>query len=384
MDLKVLIIIVMLISQCFLLVIIRYKSLQIRQIMKLYDTVRKIASNIKLKKLMNEIMQVAKNELDAEASSLYLIDDEKQELWFEVALGEKGEQIKEMNLKIGKGIAEKVAKEGITLNLKDVNKSSYLKSGIGDRINFEQKAIITMPVKFKGKTIAVIQLINKIKGKYFTKRDEEILEGMAAQVAVAIQNARLYDRMREQFLDFINSLVSAIDAKDPYTKGHSKRVTEYSVAIGREMGLHEEELENLEYMAILHDVGKIGIQDSILNKQDQLNDEEFDIMKTHTLIGAKILGEMKSLKELASGAKYHHEKYDGSGYCENLKGEEIPLEARIISIADTYDAMTTDRPYRKGLEHKVAVNEINRCAGTQFDPEIVKYFNKIMKDRAVE
>lgn len=381
MDLKVVIIIILLIIQCVLVAIIRHRNFKMKKIMKLYDTGRKIASNIKLKKLMNEIMEIAKNELGAEASSLYLIDDEKQELWFEVALGKKGEQIKEIRLKMGEGIAGKVAKEGITLNIRDVNKSPYFKRDIAKKIDFKQKAMITVPVKFKGKTIAVIQLINKVDGKYFTKSDEDLLEGMAGQIAVALENARLYNNMREQFIDFINSLVSAIDAKDPYTKGHSKRVTQYSLAIGKEMGLNEAKLENLEYMSILHDVGKIGIQDSILNKQAQLDDEEFTVMKTHTSIGAKILGEMKSLKSLAAGARYHHEKYDGKGYWEKLKGEEIPLEARIISVADTYDAMTTDRPYRKGLDHRVAMDEINRCTGTQFDPEIVKYFNITMKER---
>ncbi len=381
MDIKVIVIVLLLISEAFLLFLIKQKNYKINKIMKLYDTGRKIASNIKLNKLMKEIVQITQDELDAEAGSLYLIDHEKQELWFEVALGEKGDQIKEIRLKMGEGIAGKVAKEGITLNIKDVNKSAYFKRDISEKIDFKQKAMLTMPVIFKDKTVAVIQLINKKNGKNFTKADEELLEGIAANIAVALENAKLFNNVKEQSIDLINVLTSAIDAKDPYTNGHSKRVTEYSLGIGRAMGLDEEQLENLKYLAILHDVGKIGIQDLILGKQAPLTDEEFSIMKKHTLIGGKILGEMNSLKSMAIGAKYHHEKYNGTGYCENLKGDEIPLEARIIAVADTYDAMTTDRPYRKGLDHSVAVEEINRCSGTQFDPEVVAYFNIAMNSK---
>ncbi len=378
-DVKVLIIILLLFCECYTIFIIKQKKSKTAKIMKLYETGKKISSNIKLKKLMGEIMEIVKSQIGAEACSLYLIDQEKQELWFEVALGEKSNQIKEIRLKMGEGIAGKVAKEGITLNIKDVNKSPYFKRDIAKKIDSNQKSMLTMPVKFKDETIAVIQLINKKKGKYFTLSDEELLEGMAGNIAIAIENARLFDKMKGQFIDFINALTSAIDAKDPYTNGHSKRVTEYSLAVAKEMGFNEEELEQLEYLAVLHDVGKIGIKDSILNKQAPLDDEEYTEMKTHSLIGSKILVEMKSLKELAKGAKYHHERYDGKGYFEHLKGDEIPLEARIIAVADTYDAMTTDRPYRKGLEHEVAMEEIIRCSGTQFDPEVVKHFISAME-----
>jgi HD-GYP domain-containing protein (c-di-GMP phosphodiesterase class II) len=147
------------------------------------------------------------------------------------------------------------------------------------------------------------------------------------------------------------------------------------------MKLSEDKLELLEYMGLLHDVGKIGIKDSILNKQAPLDNEEFDVMKTHPSIGAKILSSMKSLDIIIPGVKYHHEKFDGTGYCEGLKGEEIPLEARIIAVADTYDAMTTDRPYRKGLSHEIAVEEINRFSNKQFDPKVVEHFNRVVGKR---
>lgn len=366
------------------IVILVSRQSKINRMIKLYQIGESITSNIKIKSLMQEIMETAKEALKAEASTLYLVDEEKQELWFEVALGEKGNLLKAMRLKIGEGsIAGLVAKEGVSLNIKDVNKDSR-KSNIAQKINQKQKAMLTVPVKFKEKIIGVLQVINKKNGGTFTREDQEFLEGMSSQVAIALENARLYKELRELFTESILSLAEAIDAKDPYTNGHSRRVTDYSISIGKEMGLKEEELEKLEYMAILHDVGKIGIRDSILNKQAQLDNEEYAVMKTHTIMGAKILDSMKSLKALSMGAKYHHEKYDGTGYQDGLKGEEIPFEARIIAVADTYDAMTTDRPYRKGLEHETAMKEINRFAGTQFDPTIVEYFNLVMEKKNKE
>ena len=377
------IVIIILIGMGFLLAVLllqlRRQQLKIKRDAKLYQIGAKITSNIKIKSLMQEIMEITKDALQAEASTLYLIDEEAQELWFEVALGEKSTKIKEIRLKMGEGIAGWVAQNGETLNIADVNKDPRFMSKIAKSIDDKQKAMLTVPVRYKEKTIGVLQLINKKGGRRFTKEDEEFLTSMSSQVAIALENARLYQEVKDLFTDSITSLAEAIDAKDPYTNGHSKRVTGYCVEIGKEMNLDEESLERLEYMAILHDVGKIGIRDSILNKQAQLDDEEFAVMKTHTIMGSRILDRMKNLKTLSLGAKYHHEKYDGTGYNFGLKGEEIPLEARIIAIADTYDAMTTDRPYRKGLHHNTAVEEINRFAGRQFDPDIVKHFNQAME-----
>ncbi|MDX9872768.1 MAG: HD domain-containing protein [Clostridia bacterium] len=360
------------------IVAIRRKEAQIQKISRLYAIGKEISANIKFKPLMKKIMETAKEETDAEASSLYLVDEEKQELWFEVALGEKGEQVKEIRLKIGEGIAGTVAAEGRTINTKDASQDSRHYTAADQKTEFKTRSMLTIPIKLRDRTLGVLQVINKKNGGSFSEEDEVLLEGMTGPIALALENAQLYKEMKDLFLDSIQSLASAIDAKDPYTNGHSRRVTEYSLFIGKEMGLTEERLDTLEYMAILHDVGKIGIQDAILNKQAQLDDEEFKIMKTHAAIGAKILEGMNSLRRLSAGAKYHHEKYDGTGYFERLKGAEIPLEARIISVADAYDAMTTDRPYRKGLDHAVALEEVKRCAGSQFDPEVVAGFNKVM------
>lgn len=188
---------------------------------------------------------------------------------------------------------------------------------------------------------------------------------------------RLAEKTREVQLLTINSMTAitkAIEAKDVYTSGHSERVARCSVEIAKRLGWDEERIENLNYMALLHDIGKIGVADDILNKPSKLTDEEFDIMKSHTKIGANILKEFHTIKNIQYGALYHHEKYDGTGYPDNLIGSSLPQEARIISIADTYDAMNTDRAYRKRMSKEEILAEFRDKKGTQFDPEITDVF----------
>lgn len=361
------------------LLYVLWQKAQIESLKKHLDVGAKIASNIKLKDLMREVMVLVQNETKAEASSLYIVDEERQEIWFEVALGEKGDQLKEIRLKIGDGIAGWVAQTGEMINLKDVNDDPRFKKSISKKIEFKNKAMVAVPVKSKGKILGVIQVINKKGGGFFDKRDEGFIIQTAYQVAIALENSQLYEGVKESYLDTIHVLASAIDAKDPYTQGHSKRVTEYSLRMAKYMKFDDDKIEQLEYMAVLHDVGKIGIKDAILNKEAPLDNEEYGIMKTHVTIGAAMLEKVKTLREVAGGAKYHHERYDGRGYMAGLSGDEIPLEARMIAIADAYDAMTTDRPYRKGLSHEIAMEEIQKNSGTQFDPELVEVFKQVMK-----
>ncbi|MBQ2645722.1 HD-GYP domain-containing protein, partial [bacterium] len=180
--------------------------------------------------------------------------------------------------------------------------------------------------------------------------------------------------LKELFYKTIKSISNALDAKDPYTHGHSFRVTLYSLIIASKLGFSDTALEELETAGLLHDIGKIGIPQNILCKTAKLTDEEFKIMKDHTNRGEKMIKNVKKLHAIAEWLKSHHERWDGRGYPCGLKGTEIPLFARIIAIADTYDAMTSTRPYRKALPHNIAVEEIKRCAGMQFDPKLAEIF----------
>ncbi len=205
---------------------------------------------------------------------------------------------------------------------------------------------------------------------------------MESELALVNKNLRmrtsdLVEQQRSLFLSTVKSLASAIDAKDEYTRHHSTRVTEFSLKIAAKMGFSEKELGDLELAALLHDVGKIAVPESILNKPGKLTDEEFKSIKEHPARGEAILSPVIELKEIARVVRAHHERYDGTGYPDRLKGREIPLGARIMTIADTYDSITSERPYRKAASHRYAVKEIIACSGTQFDPEVVQHFLEI-------
>ena len=203
----------------------------------------------------------------------------------------------------------------------------------------------------------------------------DTFNSMSASIEGAIE--RLKKAAHENHLLFINSvrmLAAAIDAKDPYTRGHSERVARYSMAIGKNLGLPEKEMRDLRISALLHDVGKIGIDDRILRKPGSLSDEEFEIMKQHPAKGAAIMSGVAQLIEIIPGMKYHHEKWSGGGYPDNLQGDQIPMQARIIAIADTFDAMTTNRPYQKAMDLSYVVDKIKSFGGTRFDPHVVDAF----------
>jgi HD-GYP domain-containing protein (c-di-GMP phosphodiesterase class II) len=186
-----------------------------------------------------------------------------------------------------------------------------------------------------------------------------------------------YIDMQDVYLSTVTALATSIDAKDPYTKGHSDRVNQYTLKMARQLKLPEDQLDMLQYMSLLHDIGKIGIKDSVLNKPGKLTEEEFDEIKKHPEVGYRIISEIKYLSKSAEVVRHHHERYNGMGYPSGLIGEKIPLGSRIISVADAYDAMTTERPYKKAMTHEEALLELNRCSGTQFDPRVVKAFIEV-------
>lgn len=195
---------------------------------------------------------------------------------------------------------------------------------------------------------------------------------------LARHSFKLYIDMRNVYISTIDTLNKTIEAKDPYTSGHANRVMEYSVNLAEAYGLNYNQIENIKKAAILHDIGKIGIDDSILHKAGKLTEEEYLEIQKHPVVGADILKKMDFLKEVSEIVRYHHERYDGKGYPKGLKGDSIPIESYILSIADSYDAMTSDRPYRKALEKDIALGEIQKNGGSQFHPHLAEIFVGIM------
>lgn len=214
--------------------------------------------------------------------------------------------------------------------------------------------------------------------KPFEPKELEIaVENGISKYSMASNNKVFYNELRELFYKTIRAISNALDTKDSYTNGHSLRVTLYSMILAKELNLDDSYMEDIEIAGLLHDIGKIAMPKSILCKNGKLTDEEFLVMKSHPLRGAKIVINIKKLQMISEWVKAHHEKWDGRGYPDGLKGTEIPLPGRIIALADTYDAMTSTRPYRTALSHEVAISEIKRCSGTQFDPELAGLFVKL-------
>jgi response regulator RpfG family c-di-GMP phosphodiesterase len=225
-----------------------------------------------------------------------------------------------------------------------------------------------VPMVAKERLVGGIELEPAVRDKSLSAPNQKVLYALASQAAIFIENARLERDVRAMFLNIIVSLAGAVDTKDAYTHGHSLRVARMAVILGRASGMRRDGLEPLLLSAILHDVGKIGIPDQILKKPERLTSEEFDIMKGHVTAGARLLSHIPALEQVLPGILHHHESWDGSGYPDGLVGEDIPLPGRIILVADAFDAMTTDRVYRKGMLVQTALERIEQAAGTQFDP----------------
>lgn len=248
------------------------------------------------------------------------------------------------------------------------------------------KAQIVVPGFFRKDLMVVFFIGNKIDGSSFNKEDMAFLTILSSDVVMAIQNARLFDDIKKQLdinkqllLNTVETLATAIDIKNSYTHGHTERVMKYSMTllkyIPQEKLKDSKDFESmLKISALLHDIGKIGIPESILNKAGKLLPEEIKLIEKHPSLGAEILEPIKEFKDVSLGVKYHHERYDGKGYPYGLTGDNIPLIATIISVADAYDAMTSDRPYRKGLDKGIAVKEIISNKNKQFNPIVVDAF----------
>lgn len=239
--------------------------------------------------------------------------------------------------------------------------------------------VLLQPLSARGRTMGFLALFHTGRPNAAEAWEEsQLAEAIAAQASLAVENASLYEDIERGYFSTVQALAKAIEVKDPYTRGHSEKVTTYALMIAEEMGLDERERQKLKYAATLHDIGKIGIAGRVLNKPGALTEEEYTHVKTHPLLGDSIVEPVEFLQEPRPIILHHHERYDGKGYPDGLKGEDIPLCARILSVADAFEAMRSDRPYRKALPLEEARQELVRNAGTQFDPEVVEVFLRIL------
>ena len=347
-----------------------------KELSLLYKIGRDICSTLELDQVLETIVDTVTTNLDLEICSILLVDKDAKELSIKCAKGLDTEVITHTKLKEGELISGWIAehKEGVLVE--DIETDPRFKHRNNEK--YYTHSFISVPLMLKDDVVGVINVNNKRSKEIFTKDDFRFIKGVAAEATIGIQNAILFKSLEDSYMRTIIALTSAIDAKDHYTHKHSQHVTEYALAIGKELGLSDEQTKNLDKACQLHDIGKIGIEDEILTKPGKLTPEEWEKMKTHPAKSAEILRPLVFLKEVITLVEQHHERYDGKGYPDEKKAGEIALGARIIAVADSFDAMFTDRPYRKALTKEEAIAELKKGSGSQFDPKIVDVFLRIV------
>lgn len=353
---------------------------------------RSITALTDIDELLRVVAEETKNAILADRCTVFLWDKDTDELWSKVALGLDSSQ--EIRFPADKGLAGYVVKTGESLNITDAYNDPRFNPEVDSKTGYKTKTILCMPIMNNNREIiGAFQVINKIDG-VFTKNDEDLLVAIGGSASVALENAQLFDKQLQMyheqklmFESFIDTLAMSIDARDKITAGHSTRVRMYSTLLAQEIGMEPKDISLLEKAAILHDIGKIGIRDSVLQKDGKLTPEEYKHIQEHVRITHDILSRIymsADFRIITEMACSHHEKYDGSGYYRHLKGEEITLGGRILAVADVFDAITSKRHYRDKMPIANVINILISGAGSHFDKSLVDTFlaiplNKIVK-----
>lgn len=325
------------------------------------------------------ILESACRLVGSSKAALMLYDEDSQQLKIFASKGFPQEVVEKTRLQSGQGVAGKAFQSGQKIFISDPSKNPEFVS-VGDvPVPSDLEPFIALPLKIKNKPIGVLNLHATGELRSFSDQEIKFLSILADQAAITLENLHLYDSLQTFYLEMVLALARALDAKDSYSHDHADRARQNARKVAEELNLPSQMVRYIEYAALMHDVGKIGIDDSILLKPGKLTPEEYEVMKKHPAIGHQILAPVKFLGPVAQMVLYHQEWYNGKGYPEGLAGEEIPLGARVVAIIDAWDAMTSDRPYRKALTKEKAIDELRKGAGTQFDPKAVEAFLRIVE-----
>ncbi|MCL5061926.1 MAG: HD domain-containing protein [Nitrospiraceae bacterium] len=342
----------------------------------MYEIGKEILSNLKTDEIVETVVQMIRRIIPCDGATVALFDSDRNVFHVSTSWGTGIDKEKEIgkddspfysSLKSGRPFYQ----HDITLDFHAYPRQAEWAS---------EKNVFSYfcaPLSVKSNFLGVL-ILSSVRPAWFTSDHIKAAEKIATQVSIALENARLMENIEEIFLGTVTSLVSAIDAKSKWTKGHSLRVADYAMKLGSRVGLKKDTLEKLQLAAILHDIGKIGTYEAILDKPGDLTSEEVELIHKHPSQGAEILMPLKSLRDIIPIMKHHHERYDGSGYPDGLAGDDIPLEARILAVADVYDAITADRPYRIAMTRETAIDELKSGAGAKFDPTLVRLFVDIL------
>lgn len=336
-----------------------------------------------LDQVLDDIVQAAAEVIRARASSIILLYEERNQLVFEAAYGEKAEELTKLTFERDEhSVAGWVTTHGRSMIINDVRQSPYFNGVVDEQTNFTTEKMLCVPMIFKGRVSGCLEVLNKHSGNDFTQQDADILIAFGGQAAVAIDNARQYEQLDRQRIEmdmtYSNTLLmigDVIDMRDSNTAGHCRRVVAYTSSLAQKMGISDSEhLSKIEHGALLHDIGKLAVSDAILRKPGPLNEEEWAEMRKHPGDGARWLRRIPLLRQAIPIVERHHEWWNGAGYPDGLSGGGIPIEARIFSICDAFDAITAKRAYKEALSYEEAANHLKVQSGRIYDPEVVECF----------
>ncbi len=349
----------------------------------LYQTGEHVRSSLDTQEVLSQIVRDATLLVQGQYSVVCLVDPESRALAARASHDEKRDTVALHNREVQEWLFHRVLATGETNVLR--NWRADYRRVFGVDVEQQPMAILCVPMKLRSKATGVIAVLRRSSANGFGRAEVTMLEELAGQAAMAVEQANLFARVRayagELELSYdatLKALSAALDAKDAATEGHSERVAKLTVAIAREMQVPEEKLIDIERGALLHDVGKIGVPDAILRKPATLSRREWQTMQKHPLLAGVLVSKVGFLEGALPILMYHHERYDGRGYPFGLAADRIPLEARIFTVVDAYDAMTSDRPYRKAISHEAALKEITANSGSQFDPDAVDAFLRVI------
>jgi HD-GYP domain-containing protein (c-di-GMP phosphodiesterase class II) len=341
----------------------------------LLSVAQAVSASLRLEQVLQTIAEKAVEITGAKACSIRLLSAEGSELLPAASVGLSPEYLGKGRVWVRSSGLDQDVLAGETVLLGDVTKDARFQY----RRQAESEGLVSalaLPLRQRERVVGVLRVYSG-RRRNWSGQDRRVLEGFATQAAIAIENARLYEDIHSNYWETVRALTRAIEAKDPFTLGHSERVTSYAVQLGQELGLSHDELETLRFAAILHDIGKIGVAEKALARSASDLDTSDDVLvRMHPLIGKSILEPVAFLRPALDAVRYHHERWDGEGYPEGLAGSAIPRSARILAVANAYDHLTTDQPERLGLTREEALNDLKRRAGTQLDPEMVEAFER--------
>lgn len=365
------------------------------RLQQLLEFIGSISSSLDPDQILRMLLEQVSMLLDAEACSLFLVDDRSREAILHLSSRTDRKLVENYRVPQGKGLVQHVITHGETLVVNDVKNDQRYFNGVDVLSNFQTRSVLAVALianrielgrergSTAGKIVGGLEVLNKMNGG-FSKMDVKLAEIFASQAATIQQTAQMYTHIDDLMIQLLTSLMHAVDAKDPYTKDHSKCVSEYAAAIAAEMGLPIEEVNQIRLGGLLHDVGKIGIPDEILKKTNSLTKDEFQEIYKHPQIGYKIVENVSfQSKSVLKCIIEHHEHLDGSGYPLGLRGNEISVEGRIMAVADSFHAMISDRPYRLALSHEKAFYELDKFSSVYYDPHCVHALKSAYSNGAI-